>query len=241
MPEELYKHNDNINYLLKRKLSFMLRYGMSFLFLLGFAVIASLYFIKAPDTLEGKFVLSSSNPPKSLLAKVNGRIIKINVSDLSKVKAGEVLMVLESVADANGIFALEDSLQFVQALIDSNCLDSLSYIETYNQPYLGEIQQTYEQFKKSNNELYLALTSGQYLQEKSIINNRLHNLHQTRNNLLNQKYIYEYCTAGSIQRNINMAIFRNLQIPIPKSEQKIKERLIDIFKKYSVDLNLYKA
>ncbi|MDP3929608.1 MAG: HlyD family efflux transporter periplasmic adaptor subunit [Bacteroidota bacterium] len=191
MPEELYKHNDNINYLLKRKLSFMLRYGMSFLFLLGFVVIASLYFIKAPDTLEGKFVLSSSNPPKSLLAKVNGRIIKINVSDLSKVNAGEVLMVLESVADANGIFALEDSLQFVQALIDSNCLDSLSYIETYNQPYLGEIQQTYEQFKKSNNELYLALTSGQYLQEKSIINNRLHNLQQTRNNLLNQKYIYE--------------------------------------------------
>lgn len=191
MQEELYKHNDNINYLLKRRLSFMLRYGMSFLFFLGVLVLLGLYFVKAPDTLEGKFVLSSSNPPKSLLAKVNGRIIKKNVSDLSKVNAGDVLLILESVADANGIFALEDSLQFVQTLIDSNCLDSLRYIETYNQPYLGEIQQTYEQFKKSNNELYLALTSGQYLQEKSIINNRLYHLQQTRNNLLNQKYIYE--------------------------------------------------
>lgn len=191
MQEELYKHNDNINYLLKRRLSFMLRYGMSFLFFLGLLVLLGLYFVKAPDTLEGKFVLSSSNPPKSLLAKVNGRIIKKNVSDLSKVNAGDVLLILESVADANGIFALEDSLQFVQALIDSNCLDSLRYIETYNQPYLGEIQQTYEQFKKSNNELYLALTSGQYLQEKSIINNRLYHLQQTRNNLLNQKSIYE--------------------------------------------------
>ena len=48
----------------------------------------------------------------------------------------------------------------------------------------------------------------------------------------NQKYIYEYCTAGSIQRNINMAIFRNLQIPIPKSEQKIKEWVDKISKPY---------
>jgi restriction endonuclease S subunit len=48
----------------------------------------------------------------------------------------------------------------------------------------------------------------------------------------NQKYIYEYCTAGSIQRNINMAIFRNLQIPIPKSEQKIIEWVEKISKPY---------
>jgi type I restriction enzyme S subunit len=48
----------------------------------------------------------------------------------------------------------------------------------------------------------------------------------------NQKYIYEYCTSGSIQRNINMAIFRNLQIPIPKSEQKIKEWVDKISKPY---------
>ena len=48
----------------------------------------------------------------------------------------------------------------------------------------------------------------------------------------NQKYIYEYCTSGSIQRNINMAIFKNLQIPIPKSEQKIKEWVDKISKPY---------
>ena len=48
----------------------------------------------------------------------------------------------------------------------------------------------------------------------------------------NQKYIYEFCTSGSIQRNINMAIFKNLQIPIPKSEQKIQEWVDKISKPY---------
>lgn len=191
MPEELYKHNDNINYLLTRRLSFMLRYGMSFLFLLGLFVLASLYFIKAPDTLEGKFVLSSSNPPKSMVAKVNGRIVKKNVNDATKVNKGDVLLVLESVADESEINQLESELTHIQLLCDSNTLDSLTYIGTESFQHLGEIQQVYEQFKKSNNELYLALTSGQYLKEKSIINKRLNNLKQTRFNLTNQKQIYE--------------------------------------------------
>jgi len=135
MPEELYKHNDNINYLLTRRLSFMLRYGMSFLFLLGLFVLASLYFIKAPDTLEGKFVLSSSNPPKSMVAKVNGRIVKKNVNDATKVNKGDVLLVLESVADESEINQLESELTHIQLLCDSNTLDSLTYIgtESFNQ------------------------------------------------------------------------------------------------------------
>jgi HlyD family secretion protein len=169
----------------------MLRYGMSFLFLLGLFVLASLYFIKAPDTLEGKFVLSSSNPPKSMVAKVNGRIVKKNVNDATKVNKGDVLLVLESVADESEINQLESELTHIQLLCDSNTLDSLTYIGTESFQHLGEIQQVYEQFKKSNNELYLALTSGQYLKEKSIINKRLNNLKQTRFNLTNQKQIYE--------------------------------------------------
>lgn len=189
--EQLYRHNDNINYLLKRKLSFILQYGMSLLFLLGVAVLASLYFIKAPDTLEGKFVLSSSNPPKNMVAKVNGRIVKKWVGDESKVNKGDVLLIIESVADEKEINNLESGLNHVQFLCDSNMLESLTYIGTESYQRLGEIQQVYEQFKKSNNELYLALTSGQYLQEKNIINKRLSNLKHTRYNLINQKQIYE--------------------------------------------------
>ncbi len=38
-----------------------------------------------------------------------------------------------------------------------------------------------------------------------------------------QEHIYLNCTSGSIQRNINMNLFNNLQIPIPKSPTKIQE------------------
>jgi len=200
----------------------MLRYGMTFLFVLGFAVLASLYFIKAPDTLEGKLILSSSNPPKNMVAKVNGRIVKKLVGDESKVNKGDVLLILESVADEKEINNLENGLTHIQFLCDSNMLDSLAYIGTESYQRLGEIQQVYEQFKKSNNELYLALTSGQYLQEKSIINKRLTNLKQTRSNLINQKNIYEreYALANETwqadslldqQRSITKTELRNTE------------------------------
>ena len=47
-----------------------------------------------------------------------------------------------------------------------------------------------------------------------------------------QNYIYENCTSGSIQRNINMPLFKNMLIPVPKSQEKIKEWVDKISKPY---------
>ena len=47
-----------------------------------------------------------------------------------------------------------------------------------------------------------------------------------------QEYIYKNCTSGSIQKNLNMGLFYKLQIPIPKSEQKIREWVNKISKPY---------
>lgn len=189
--EQLYRHNENITYLLQRRLSFMLRYGMAYLFMLGCMVLTSLYFIKVPDTLEGKFTLSSSNPPKSMVAKVNGRILKKRIEDKAEVQQGQILLIIESVANADEITLLENQLVTLKQLLDSNRLDSLNMIGFEAWQQLGEIQQLYEQFKKSNNELCLALTNGQYTQEKQIIEKRLANLVLAYKNLIKQRPIYE--------------------------------------------------
>tara|TARA_Y100000389_G_scaffold141467_1_gene139352 strand:+ start:389 stop:3241 length:2853 start_codon:yes stop_codon:yes gene_type:complete len=48
-----------------------------------------------------------------------------------------------------------------------------------------------------------------------------------------QEHIYLNCTSGSIQRNINMNLFNNLQIPIPKSPTKIQEWVDKISSPYN--------
>jgi hypothetical protein len=38
-----------------------------------------------------------------------------------------------------------------------------------------------------------------------------------------QDYIYNNCTSGSIQRNININLFKKIKIFIPKNKQLIKD------------------
>ena len=189
--EYLVTHSDSINYLLQRRLSFLLRYGMSFLFILGLIVIVALYFVKVPDVLEGKFSLSSSNPPKTLIAKVNGRITDKLVADKQNVKEGQLLVRLESSANYKEVEMLEKELHLLKNYLDSNFLDSIKMIEVNAKFSLGELQPVYEQFKKSNNELFVALSRGQFLEEKHIIENRLFYLNQGKDQLLRQKLIYK--------------------------------------------------
>jgi len=190
--KQLFRHNEDINYLLQRKLSFLLRYGMSFLFLLGLLVLVILYFIKVPDTLEGRFTLTSNNPPKSLIAKVSGRIAYKYVNDKQKVSKGELLIALESVANVDEVLKLEKFINNAKYLIDSSQFDSLTNMGISKFMQLGEIQQSFEQFKRSNNELYVVLKSGQFQQEKQLIEKRLKNLIKSRLTISAQKGLYEH-------------------------------------------------
>jgi multidrug resistance efflux pump len=187
MEEENYKNSDSIAYLLQAKLSFMLRYGMTFMLALGILVLVLLYFVKVPDTLEGKFVLTSNNPPKPMVSKINGRVTTKIIEDKSQVKKGQILVIMENLANINEIEKLTLELQKTQFLIVSNLLDSITRIDIYSLNQLGELQSPYEAFKKANNELYLAVSDRQYTQQKSIITGRLASLQKIHGNILAQK------------------------------------------------------
>ena len=190
-------HNESIQYLMNRRLSAFLRYGMSILFILSMGVVASLYFIKVPDVLEGRFSLSAQHPPRAVIAKVNGRILQKMIYDKTLVKEGDLLLRLESNAHPIEVEQLHQELKFIKQCLDSNWLDSIRLIDTEALYNLGELQQSYEQFKKSNNELYVTLTKGQYLEEKKIIQNKLNFLKLGKEQLYKQKQI--------LQREFEMA------------------------------------
>lgn len=230
MEEENYKNSDSIAYLLQAKLSFMLRYGMTFMLALGILVLVLLYFVKVPDTLEGKFVLSSNNPPKPMVSKINGRVTTKIVEDKSLVIKGQLLLIMENLANINEVENLTLELQKTQLLIDSNVLDSISRIDIHSLNQLGEIQNIYEAFKKANNELYLAVSDRQYTQQKSIIIGRLSSLQKMHKNILAQKNLtfqeyqlayenFEMDSALAINKHITANEFRTSESNFIRAEQ----------------------
>ena len=81
-----------------------------------------------------------------------------------------------------------------------------------------------------NNEFYLN-DSGLSIDSITINQNYINYI--LINNIY-QNYIYNNCATGSVQRNINMNSLKNLQIPIPKTEELINKWVSQISKPYDM-------
>jgi len=56
------------------------------------------WLIRYPDTLPSPVVITTMNPPVTLVAKITGRIKEKNVNDGDTVSAGQLLAVMETTA-----------------------------------------------------------------------------------------------------------------------------------------------
>lgn len=184
-------HTESINYLLRSKLGFFLRYGMFGIFLLGFIVVLSLYFIKAPDSVNANFVLSSTNPPKTLVAKTHGIITQLFVGNRVEVSEKQLLVEIENQADFSQIQELDTLLKNTEKLISEKRFEDVEIIEKIVLKDLDEVQNSYEVFKKANNELAEMVSNLRYAKEKEIILNRQQSLNLMNESLMAQKKIYE--------------------------------------------------
>ncbi len=183
-------HTDSINYLLKSKLGFFLQYGMGLISILCLLVLICLHFIKVPDSIEAKFVLTSSNPPKMLVSKISGRVSQKFVEDKIHVTKNQLLFEMENQADFSEIQQLDSLINNIELLITNKQFDEIVTIENKPLALLGEIQHHYEIFKKSNNEFAQLVANEQYQQEKALILNRQKNLDLVYNNLMAQQILY---------------------------------------------------
>lgn len=111
----------------------LIRFGTSVIFIVVFLILISTCFFRYPDTINGHFVIHSSNPTLSLQAKVSGKIEKFFVCDHDSVKKGEMLAVISSTANQRDVFLLKKHL-------NAAWKNEIPYIDTLK---VGEIQPAY--------------------------------------------------------------------------------------------------
>lgn len=100
----------------------ILRYGLS-VFMLVLIMLTSLaWFIRYPDTLQGEALLTSSNPPASIISRMDGKIISLEVSDSTEVDSGQILIVLGSEVSLDDIRAWKTYLLGLNSAIRNDSL-----------------------------------------------------------------------------------------------------------------------
>jgi multidrug efflux pump subunit AcrA (membrane-fusion protein) len=79
--------------------SIFLRFGITAIATVVIMLLAMSYFIKYPDIVTAKVVLTTENPPIRMLAKTGGRVSDILIKNNQWVEKGQILCVLENTAN----------------------------------------------------------------------------------------------------------------------------------------------
>jgi multidrug resistance efflux pump len=146
------------------------------------------FFIKYPDTLSAKTIITTINPPVTLIAKTNGKIIELKIKNNQSVKKGDILIVVENSANYNDVTKVILLIDTLQQKLKSK---SLPEIIAYDAFQMGDLTPSFISFLKSYNDYKLQLEINPQEKEIGIINTELLEYQVLQGKYQNQENIYK--------------------------------------------------
>jgi multidrug efflux pump subunit AcrA (membrane-fusion protein) len=159
--EDIELRSESVQEVLSNPPAWILRYGISIIFMIMIFTLIGTWFTKYPDIITAKAVITSVNPPERLESKVNSSIAKIYVANSKKVKKGDILAILESTANYQDVLKLTNAIN----AINTNYQNFSFPFDKLKNLQLGEIQTAYIQFHKAYIENELNQKLHPYSQE----------------------------------------------------------------------------
>lgn len=183
--EKIELRSEEVQEILTRIPSKLLRYGSTVIFAILFLIIYLTWFIKFPDVVTAQVSITTHLPPEKLIAKSSGKIQAIFVKDKSLVKSNEVLAVLENSADYKMVFKLKNVVEHFN-------LDTKKFpFEQFNGASFGELESAFAVFQKEYQADELNKQLQPYSVDKSAQSLEYIQLKERLRLLLSQKEITE--------------------------------------------------
>ncbi|SEW52239.1 HlyD family secretion protein [Chitinophaga arvensicola] len=147
-------HSEGVQDILTQPPNWMVRWGNTIIFLILLLILGMSYVIRYPEFVPSTVIISSSNPPEKLEARINTKVEEILVEDHQAVAKNQLLMVLQSTADYHDVIRL-------RRLVDSVDNGGLTHFPLGEVAAfkLGDIQADYNAFAKAltDEQLYARL------------------------------------------------------------------------------------
>lgn len=124
--------SEEIQDILTRAPKWMIRWGNSILILIILAALILSYFIKYPDVIHGRAIISTKTPPVYVTSKVNGRIGKLIVQNGLTIEKGVVIAEIDNPVPFSSIQYLESFLESGGTFLKNSKSYQLSIDEKIN-------------------------------------------------------------------------------------------------------------
>lgn len=131
-----------------------------------FLIIILSWFIRYPDIVQTKIIITTQIPPEKLVANTTGKIEHIFVSDKSAIAKYTPLAIIENPANYKDVYELKSLIKTV----DTNNSDFEFPIENTSALQLGTVESAYANFEKSYLEYSLNKNLKPYLIDKQAQN-----------------------------------------------------------------------
>lgn len=163
--EKLELRSEVIEEILSRIPGWVLRWGITCIFIVIILLLAASWFIKYPEIISTQLMVTTQTPPASLIARANGKLVDLPVSDGEAVKEGQILAIIENAANTRDVLLLREESQdalnrmketgfdYIEAdsifrLLDRESLE-LGQLQSHFSAFLQQLLQ-YDHFTKAN-------------------------------------------------------------------------------------------
>lgn len=168
--------------------SWILRGGITLVFLILASIILASAFIQYPDIVKTRLKVNSLNAPKLVYVKQTGKIVSLLVKEGTQVRQNAPLAFMESTANHR------DVLQLLQALTEINTQlnkTGLAKAVTLENLRLGELQGPYQNFYQQYLQFISTQNGGYYLNRKRYLQQDLLEIEKLKSQIMVQKKIQE--------------------------------------------------
>lgn len=183
--------SEEVQELLARPPKALLRWGITVLLGILLLVFTGAWLVHYPDVVHASFKITSTKAPKAVMARTEGKIIRLLAQDGQTVKVSAKLAYMESTARHEEVLQLSNQLTKAWAAASRGDLERLSSLNLSRYNQLGELQNDYQTFAQTHIRLRAYLANGFYNQKKSMLQQEIMDLKALADNLHQQQQIQE--------------------------------------------------
>lgn len=202
----------------------IIRKGNTAFFLIVFVLLALTWLVKYPDIAKGTVKLVATNAPSLLVARTEGKLQKLLVTNEQQVIQGQPLAFLQSTASYEQVLSLQSWIKQVEPFIIKDSLEILLIkpVPLFNE--LGELQTPYQDFQTTLQETMHILSHGYYKQKKRALQEDMSYLTAIQANARQQQALLQQdYTLQQNEYKVNELLAKDRVIaPLELNQQKSK-------------------
>ncbi|MDZ7805487.1 MAG: hypothetical protein U5K71_00050 [Gracilimonas sp.] len=183
--------SEEVQEIIGRPPHWLVRWGIASFFIVLALIFLSASTIQYPETIQVPLKLTAINAPKTVEAKVNGKIIKLLYQDNVQVEEGEVLAWLESTADHESVMVLSNALDSLDSWLQVQAFEKVETLGAFSLKNLGSLQAGFQSFEQVYREFLDYLPGAYHYERKNILEEELAYTQQLLEHLEAQKQIQQ--------------------------------------------------